>query len=384
MSCLRPTKFSTSKHKLPCGTCRNCNKQYIDQWVTKILFEYKSTQSGVLFVTLTYDNEHLPSSENYSGGELSKPDLKLFLRRLNRNYNYRYAEDNKKLNLQPLKYFAVGEYGSQTNRAHYHLLLLNTYPEYRDIEKIIKRSWQLSDPEQIKVDLVGTKGTLDNQSNSNTAGELAASIRYTLKYILKNHGKGTDLHKQSEFTLKTMRPAIGTSYLSEFAKRLRKYNYYPLTHLDPYFRFIFEKIHEDDSKPTEFFKGGFLFYNTGAIDLRLDNETLNRNFFPKSNDIQSKGFIGKLNPLMMEKLSNYFPELEDQVHDYLSTLTPKQHISLQSEFTEHEANRLQTQYNIYKTDTRLIDESLGKTKWQQITAQNDKSERLSNSAIGKL
>jgi hypothetical protein len=56
------------------------------------------------FLTLTYDNEHLPT-----GGTLVKKDFQLFMKRL-----------RKSLPKQYIRYYQCGEYGDYTHRPHYH------------------------------------------------------------------------------------------------------------------------------------------------------------------------------------------------------------------------------------------------------------------------
>lgn len=59
------------------------------------------------FVTLTYEDTKLPE-----GGNLNPRDLQLFLKRL-----------RKSIAPRRIRFFAVGEYGDQTERAHYHISL---------------------------------------------------------------------------------------------------------------------------------------------------------------------------------------------------------------------------------------------------------------------
>lgn len=63
--------------------------------------------TSAFFLTLTYNDEHLPP-----GAQLSKRDLQLFIKRL------------RKVN-PGIKYFAVGEYGTDKGRPHYHLVIFN-------------------------------------------------------------------------------------------------------------------------------------------------------------------------------------------------------------------------------------------------------------------
>ena len=59
------------------------------------------------FVTLTYDNEHLPFDLS-----IHKLDLQLFFKRLRSD-----------LGSRKIKYFACGEYGDNTCRPHYHSII---------------------------------------------------------------------------------------------------------------------------------------------------------------------------------------------------------------------------------------------------------------------
>jgi hypothetical protein len=58
------------------------------------------------FVTLTYDDEHLPKD-----GSLQPEHLTKWLKRIRKKHDY------------PLRYYAVGEYGDRTERPHYHIAL---------------------------------------------------------------------------------------------------------------------------------------------------------------------------------------------------------------------------------------------------------------------
>lgn len=70
----------------------------------------EATQHGVnCFLTLTYDDDHLPSS-----GSLAPNDSKNFLKRLRKHFAP-----------ARIRFFLVGEYGDQTWRPHYHAIVFN-------------------------------------------------------------------------------------------------------------------------------------------------------------------------------------------------------------------------------------------------------------------
>ena len=90
---------------IPCGQCLGCRLEKARQWKVRIMHEAQLHESNS-FVTLTYAPEFLPE-----GGGLVKRDLQLFFKRLRKRVG------------QGIKYYAVGEYGSELSRPHYHICL---------------------------------------------------------------------------------------------------------------------------------------------------------------------------------------------------------------------------------------------------------------------
>lgn len=104
MPCERP--FYRGGLALPCSKCMTCRLARRRQWVTRQRLE-ATCHGDNAFVTLTYEDSKLPA-----GYQLHPPDLRDFLKRL-------------RSRLAPLRvrFFAVGEYGDQSERPHYHLSL---------------------------------------------------------------------------------------------------------------------------------------------------------------------------------------------------------------------------------------------------------------------
>lgn len=109
--------------EIPCGKCIGCRLEYSRQWANRCLLELEYHDSAY-FVTLTYNEEHVPKSfygdpetgEAQPSLTLCKKDLQLFMKRL------RKAFPNDKI-----RFFACGEYGSNTFRPHYHLILFGLH-----------------------------------------------------------------------------------------------------------------------------------------------------------------------------------------------------------------------------------------------------------------
>ena len=97
---------------VPCGRCILCREKKASEWSFRALCENQSSSSEPLFVTLTYNNEHKPSCG------VCKEDVQNFMKRLRRNLDKLKIEHD-------IRYFACGEYGKNTHRPHYHLILWN-------------------------------------------------------------------------------------------------------------------------------------------------------------------------------------------------------------------------------------------------------------------
>lgn len=128
MSCSHPKIIN--RRLVPCGKCLSCRKRYINDWSVRMELERRKNNMSSLFITLTYDDDHLPK-----GGLLNKRDLQLFFKRLRRHIEY------YKLNYR-IKYFASGEYGKRgTIRPHYHICLFGL-PLGKGVKDFIAKSWK--------------------------------------------------------------------------------------------------------------------------------------------------------------------------------------------------------------------------------------------------
>lgn len=98
-------KGSRDRINIPCGHCAICRNNRREEWTIRLIEESKDHPTNV-FITLTYETQP-------KNNELDKQHLQAFFKQL-----------RKKLN-QKIRYYAVGEYGSKTQRPHYHALLFN-------------------------------------------------------------------------------------------------------------------------------------------------------------------------------------------------------------------------------------------------------------------
>lgn len=89
---------------IPCGQCIGCRIKKRQSWTLRCLHEAVLHKDSC-FVTLTYDNKHLPAD-----GSLNKKHWQDFAKRVRKHVG-------------PFRYLHCGEYGSRTFRPHYHALM---------------------------------------------------------------------------------------------------------------------------------------------------------------------------------------------------------------------------------------------------------------------
>ena len=104
--------------EIPCGKCSGCRLQRSREWANRCMLELEYHKSSY-FVTLTYDDAHVPihyyadpeTGEALPSMSLVKRDFQLFMKRLRKKFG------------EGIRFFASGEYGSETFRPHYHAIV---------------------------------------------------------------------------------------------------------------------------------------------------------------------------------------------------------------------------------------------------------------------
>lgn len=165
--------------RVACGKCAACIKKRVSNWSFR-LNKQAEVSSSALFVTLTYNNDHLPFSKR-GLPTLDKTDVQKFFKRL------------RKISHEQIKYYCCGEYGARTARPHYHIILYNS--NHHDVVK----AWSL-DGKAI--------------GHVNFRGAEINAIGYTLKYITKEKrvGKHHQDDRAKEFSM--MSKGLGRNYVT--------------------------------------------------------------------------------------------------------------------------------------------------------------------------
>lgn len=176
--------FQNEQISVPCGKCFACQLNKARDWAVRIMQEERCHEASV-FVTLTYDEEHLPIASG-TQGTLVKKDLQDFFKRLRKNYG------------KKIRFFACGEYGENYSRPHYHAIIFGIS---KMDEAVIVRSWSFG------FVYVG----------SVSFGSASYVARYTTKLLTKDKEKFYIVNNlQKEFALMSRRPGIGVPFLEKY------------------------------------------------------------------------------------------------------------------------------------------------------------------------
>lgn len=169
---------------IPCGQCLSCRLAYSKDWAIRCMLEAQDHEFNY-FVTLTYDDFHLPSGEfvDYDGivweSDLRRRDVQLFMKNLR---EFERTENNN----TGIKVFYCGEYGDENGRPHYHLCLFGvseikdliyhfTSGKYKHYQSKLYESFWTSKETGIKV----PRGFVDITNLS------FDTVAYTARYVVK-------------------------------------------------------------------------------------------------------------------------------------------------------------------------------------------------------
>lgn len=180
---------------IPCGKCVGCRLEQSRQWAVRCMHE-KRLHNASTFVTLTYDDKHLPSNRS-----LVKSDLQNFMKRLRHETG------------PGLRFFGCGEYGDKSDRPHYHVLLLNA--SFED-QKVSATGAKYSLYTSNKLSKLWTFG-------NHVLGDVTfESCAYVARYCVKKNqnGKTVSDGRTPEFLVMSRRPGIGAGYFNKYTDEL--------------------------------------------------------------------------------------------------------------------------------------------------------------------
>lgn len=169
-----------------CGKCEYCRQTQRRAWAKRMMAEWRYGFKFAYFLTLTYDDFHLPLTSDPDSmiirPDVNKRDVQLFLKRFRKRYGRVTGS---------IRYFCVSELGDQTLRPHYHIILFTEKPVSKsELKLMMLETWQ--------------NGVILDAS----AVRSNAAFYYISNYLYKQTGNC------KMFRLSSRRPAIGLCYVS--------------------------------------------------------------------------------------------------------------------------------------------------------------------------
>lgn len=194
--------------ELGCGRCVGCRLGRASSWAIRCQHEAQLFERNA-FLTLTYDDEHVPQH-----GSLRYSDVQKFFKRLRKRRRGVEPGPNGKF---PIRFFVAGEYGEQSWRPHYHALLFNfDFADKSGFGEGTFRSAELEALWPFGSSLLG----------SVTPASAAYVARYSLKkvygqkandfYSWVDEATGEVCEVRPEFCVMSRKPGLGSWWLDRY------------------------------------------------------------------------------------------------------------------------------------------------------------------------
>lgn len=191
--------------KVACGSCLGCRLARSAEWAVRLQHEYavSSFDTEPFFLTLTYDQAHLPSD-----GSLHYDHVQLFMKNLRDAYPK-----------ATLRYYVAGEYGEKFRRPHWHMILYGL-PYGEKGRQVRGGTFRLFDHPRI--------AEIWDRGYISVGGVSFESCAYVARYVTKKvTGDMAQKHYtvydpvtgevlqelRPEFSKQSLKPAIGLSWL---------------------------------------------------------------------------------------------------------------------------------------------------------------------------
>ena len=187
---------------LPCGQCIGCRLERSRQWAVRIMHE-ASLHERNCFLTLTFNDEHVPSDYSLNVGTFQK-----FMKRY------------RKL-CGPVRFFHCGEYGELNFRPHYHAIIFG-----HDFPDKIQSNVSANNPLFVSP----TLNRLWPFGFASIGDVTFESAAYVARYITKKvtgdlaeshyqrviEATGEIVNVAPEYTTMSRRPGIGAGWFDKF------------------------------------------------------------------------------------------------------------------------------------------------------------------------
>lgn len=203
-------RFNHKPIKLACRNCIGCRIDKSREWAVRIMHE-QSLHAENMFITLTYNDEHLPRDQG-----LHHDHFKDFMKRLRRWADYNL--DGRKIS-----YYMCGEYGAKFGRPHYHAIIFNLrMPDAKKYGKL----WNSEILERLWGKGYTSIGNVTLQSAAYVARYIMKKVtgdqaekHYIKALVDEETGEIVDRFEvEPEYNRMSTRPAIGKEWFKLYSK----------------------------------------------------------------------------------------------------------------------------------------------------------------------
>lgn len=218
--------------QLACGQCIGCRLERSRQWALRCVHE-ASLYEDNCFLTLTYDDDHLPPDLS-----LNTEDIQLFMKRLRR-----------RIEPKKVRFFQCGEYGEQFGRPHHHVILFGyDFPD----KELVSRNFNGNNVYRSNL-----LCDLWDKGFSSIGAVSFESAAYVARYILKKvTGDSAEDHysgRKPEFITMSRRPGIASDWFDKYYTDVYPKDFVTIKdgvkcHPPKYYDKLFERNHYEDLK----------------------------------------------------------------------------------------------------------------------------------------
>jgi hypothetical protein len=206
---------------LPCGQCVGCRLERSRQWAMRCLHEAQLHEKNC-FITLTYNDEHLPRNRS-----LDHRDFQLFMKKLRKKFGY-------------CRFYMCGEYGEKFDRPHFHAILFGIDFSDRKYHKTTSSGSKLyrsSELEKLWTNGFSSVGDVTFESSAYVARYIMKKINNEDsplygKYIFTDLETGEIVKRKLEYNKMSLKPkvkgdpgGIGAEWFMKFKSDVYPHDY---------------------------------------------------------------------------------------------------------------------------------------------------------------
>lgn len=236
-----PAEFQKNKGglgdllQLPCGQCMECRIAKAREWSIRLLHESFCHERNC-FVTLTYDDDHLPADKDLHYDHVQK-----FLKSLRKFLDEKFG--------RKIRFYACGEYGSKSFRPHFHLII------FGEDFSFDRKLWSVRHGNKLfrsaSLERFWTYGF------SSVGSVSYDSVMYVARYVTKKiKGDLAEFYYDGltpEFARMSRRPGIGHDFVERFADDVYNFDEVVIGKLKLRPPAYYDKLYAD-AHPVEFCK----------------------------------------------------------------------------------------------------------------------------------